>query len=69
MVLQTENLQIRLCSCLAEARKAIGKEGFDLVILDINLPDGNGLDFLSELRKSSTVPVIRRRQMIWKPMS
>ncbi len=58
MVLQNENLQIRLCSCLAEARKALAGEGFDLVILDINLPDGNGLDFLSELRKSSMVPVI-----------
>ncbi|MDD3142286.1 MAG: response regulator transcription factor [Lachnospiraceae bacterium] len=31
---------------------------FDLIILDINLPDGNGLDFLKELRRYSTVPVI-----------
>lgn len=31
---------------------------FDLIILDINLPDGNGLDFLKELRRSSAVPVI-----------
>lgn len=31
---------------------------FDLIILDINLPDGNGLDFLKELRSYSHVPVI-----------
>lgn len=31
---------------------------FDLIILDINLPDGNGLDFLKKLRQSSAVPVI-----------
>ncbi|KAJ50204.1 DNA-binding response OmpR family regulator [Clostridium tetanomorphum] len=32
---------------------------FDLIILDINLPDGNGLDFLQELRRrSAVVPVI-----------
>jgi len=31
---------------------------FDLIILDINLPDGNGLNFLKELRKSFSVPVI-----------
>lgn len=31
---------------------------FDLIILDINLPDGNGLDFLKELRRHSAVPVI-----------
>ncbi|PAQ14753.1 DNA-binding response regulator [Bacillaceae bacterium SAOS 7] len=31
---------------------------FDLIILDINLPDGNGLDFLKKLRRHSAVPVI-----------
>lgn len=31
---------------------------FDLIILDINLPDGNGLDFLRKVRSSSNVPVI-----------
>lgn len=30
----------------------------DLIILDINLPDGNGFDFLKKLRESSEVPVI-----------
>lgn len=30
----------------------------DLIILDLNLPDGNGLDFLKELRKTSQVPVL-----------
>ncbi|WP_100404046.1 response regulator transcription factor [Bacillus sp. FJAT-42315] len=34
------------------------KSVFDLIILDINLPDGNGLDFLKELRRHSAVPVI-----------
>ena len=28
------------------------------MILDINLPDGNGLDFLKQLRKTSAIPVI-----------
>lgn len=31
---------------------------FDLIILDINLPDGNGLEFLKKLREHSAVPVI-----------
>jgi DNA-binding response OmpR family regulator len=30
----------------------------NLIILDIHLPDGNGLDFLRELRKTSDIPVI-----------
>lgn len=33
-------------------------EPCDLIILDINLPDGNGFDFLKKLRKSSDIPVI-----------
>lgn len=35
-----------------------GAESADLIILDINLPDGSGLDFLAELRKKSMVPVL-----------
>ena len=30
----------------------------DLIILDVNLPDGNGFDFLKKFRKTSDVPVI-----------
>jgi two-component system KDP operon response regulator KdpE len=30
----------------------------DLVVLDLGLPDGDGVDFIAELRKWSTVPVI-----------
>lgn len=30
----------------------------DLVILDLNLPDGNGLDLLRKLRKTSQIPVL-----------
>ena len=34
------------------------EEPVDLMILDINLPDGNGFDFLKNLRRNSDVPVI-----------
>lgn len=33
-------------------------EHTDLIILDINLPDGNGFDFLKRLRRTSDTPVI-----------
>ncbi len=31
---------------------------YDLIILDINLPDGSGFDFLKKLRQTSDTPVI-----------
>lgn len=35
----------------------VGKQ-IDLVILDLNLPDGNGLELLRKLRQKSELPVI-----------
>jgi DNA-binding response OmpR family regulator len=42
---------------IAEAR-AVGPRDFDVVLLDWRLPDGEGIDFLKELRKTSEVPVL-----------
>lgn len=33
-------------------------ETVDLMILDINLPDGNGLDYCRKVRETSDVPII-----------
>ncbi|MDR1620498.1 MAG: response regulator transcription factor [Clostridiales bacterium] len=57
-LLEAKGFTVRLAATLAEAKEAISKETPSLIILDIHLPDGNGLDFLRELRKTSTVPVI-----------
>lgn len=58
LALQNASLQITLCHTLAEARNVLDRESFDLLILDINLPDGSGLNLLNEVRKISTVPII-----------
>lgn len=42
---------------VAEARAARAQD-FDVVLLDWRLPDGEGIDFLRELRKTSDVPVL-----------
>ncbi|MBO5279385.1 MAG: response regulator transcription factor [Lachnospiraceae bacterium] len=51
------DIQTVLAFTLEQAEKLLN-EGVDLIILDINLPDGSGLDFCRKLRKTSKVPII-----------
>ena len=57
MVLQGD-ISVTQCFNLKTAIEAMKKEKFDLVILDINLPDGNGLELLQEIKKNHVSPVI-----------
>lgn len=43
---------------VTSAREAFQKVKADLILLDINLPDGSGMDWLVEVRKNSNVPII-----------
>ncbi len=43
--------------CLKEAEEFF-EPSIDLVVLDVMLPDGNGIDFLRSIRRISNVPVI-----------
>jgi two-component system catabolic regulation response regulator CreB len=54
--LKRDGFAIAEAASLREAQQRL--EGADLVILDLVLPDGNGLDFLRALRAKSDVPVI-----------
>lgn len=46
-------------SSLAKAREALAEDRFDLLILDVNLPDGSGLDLLRQVRaEGDATPVI-----------
>lgn len=46
------------CSTLSEARQAISNFPFGLVILDVLLPDGDGVEFLREIRTSPSTQAI-----------
>jgi len=53
--------KITLAMNLAEAREQISEHCPDLIILDIMLPDGSGLDFIKELRnrhEEKDIPVL-----------
>ena len=58
MALRQESREIHLAHTLAEARNFLAADGTDLVILDVNLPDGSGLVLLEEVRRRSDVPVL-----------
>ena len=58
IALQSERLAITVVRTLADARIALAEGDYALMLLDINLPDGSGLDFLLGLRQSSRMPVI-----------
>lgn len=41
-----------------EAKKIWNSEQIDMALLDINLPDGSGYDFLKQIRRESQIPVL-----------
>lgn len=58
LALRREDLSFTLCGNLAEAEEARRNQEYHLLLLDINLPDGNGYDYLKKIRKETNLPVI-----------
>lgn len=57
-VLESEGLEtIRVATGLA-ASPILDQDKVDLIILDIGLPDINGIDLLKEIRRTRATPVI-----------
>jgi len=44
------NVMIREAESISEASDILKETGNDIIFLDINLPDGNGIDFLKEIK-------------------
>lgn len=55
--LQSPELTFVRSRTVAQAKQLLKERKYDLLILDINLPDGSGLDFCREIRKTSRVPI------------
>jgi DNA-binding response OmpR family regulator len=57
-ILENDTTEICQAYSLADAKKQINQR-FDLILLDINLPDGNGIEFCKIIkRRSSHCPII-----------
>jgi two-component system repressor protein LuxO len=56
--LRGEGHAIRHAPNLAEARRALAEAAPDAVLLDLRLPDGEGLDLLAEIRRAANPPPV-----------
>ncbi|MCW3790155.1 response regulator transcription factor [Paenibacillus sp. LS1] len=56
--LSSEGYEVVVAGSLEEARQALQAESIDLILLDVNLPDGSGYQLCSEIRVTSQVPII-----------
>lgn len=58
LALKAESYGFMQAFDLEQARDLIKTQEVCLVILDLNLPDGNGLDFLKEIKEHMDIPVV-----------
>lgn len=49
-LLEAAGLRVQACATVASARQVLAQEQFSLVILDVLLPDGDGIELLKEIR-------------------
>ena len=54
-ILQAADLPAVTCASLAEARRHLAQQAFALVILDMLLPDGDGIELLREIRATPSI--------------
>jgi DNA-binding response OmpR family regulator len=56
--LQQQGFHLELAETAAEGLAALAREPFDLLILDLMLPDASGLDVCRQVRTASDVPIV-----------
>jgi two-component system response regulator MtrA len=58
LLLHSEGFRVTHASTRGEALKLLEKNTFDLALVDISLPDGNGFTVCTEIRETGNIPVI-----------
>lgn len=52
------NIVFHEAASIAQGRQILKEHALDVVVIDLNLPDGSGLDFIREIRRRSTATKI-----------
>ncbi|HZK16994.1 MAG TPA: response regulator, partial [Anaerolineaceae bacterium] len=56
--LRTENYEVQEAATLTEAREILSQDGTDIIILDVQLPDGYGPNLLAETARQPRKPQV-----------
>jgi len=56
--MQNDKISAKSAADLAQARRILREHTFDLLLLDVNLPDGSGIELCREVTAAKDVPVI-----------
>lgn len=57
-MLESRGFDVTAALSLAEAREKLQRNRFDLILLDMMLPDGEGTELCAEIRENSVCPII-----------
>ncbi|MFD1907608.1 response regulator transcription factor [Paenibacillus rhizoplanae] len=57
-MITSEGYTVIAAVSMEEARRALKTNTVDLILLDVNLPDGSGYDLCREIRATSQIPII-----------
>jgi len=58
LTLKQPDIEIKQAFNLEEAIQTLKNGNVDLILLDVNLPDGDGFDFCKKIKEKSDIPVI-----------
>ncbi len=56
--LEKDGYQVYSCKTVTEAERVFHQKDIELLLCDVTLPDGNGLDFVKRVRRESGVHII-----------
>ena len=56
--LRRSGFVVNVAATLAEARRLLETQSFDLMVLDLGLPDGDGMELCRQARSGSGLPVL-----------
>ncbi len=58
LLFQQEGYEVETARCVGDARRALGRNGYDLILCDVLMPDGSGLDLLREIKTAEPSPPV-----------